>query len=130
MELGKHQILVCDNCGYYPTQETLIPLAKVPDLTERLVPGAEVPAGACQGCGALVFIETRIVPITKGERVCPECGGDTFNRETCDQIEGSIDQQGVLNLCKETVLDEGPVVCASCGVIIDTDSLADVVSGG
>ena len=43
----------CGNCEL--VTETFLPLRKTPDLGERLDPGAEVPAGECLECGALVY---------------------------------------------------------------------------
>lgn len=46
----------CGNCGH--VGRTYIPLEETPDLSERLTPGSEVPAGECEqeDCAALVYL--------------------------------------------------------------------------
>ena len=48
----------CDNCGNVATIFDLVPLENVPDLTSRIDPGAEIPAGECRECGALSYLQT------------------------------------------------------------------------
>jgi hypothetical protein len=52
------RIARCDDCKaeYNFDGAMIIPLCDVPHLFERLTPGEETPAGACNKCGALCFL--------------------------------------------------------------------------
>ncbi len=46
----------CDNCTWTgPTSKLGCQLEDVPDLSIRLDPGGEVPAGECPECGCLAY---------------------------------------------------------------------------
>ena len=47
----------CDNCGDVTTQDNLLPLEEVKDLSMRLDVGSEIPAGECLECGAFSYIK-------------------------------------------------------------------------
>ena len=47
----------CDNCGDVTTQDNLLPLEEVKDLSIRLDVGSEIPAGECLDCGAFSYIK-------------------------------------------------------------------------
>jgi len=48
---------VCDNCGKLIEDRNLkIRFPNIPDLAQRVAPGAEVPSGECPKCGALAYV--------------------------------------------------------------------------
>jgi hypothetical protein len=66
-------LAVCGNCGH--VGRTYVPLNETPALSERLTPGAEVPAGECEqeDCSALVYL--------KKDEPAPEHGGCIFDHD-------------------------------------------------
>ena len=53
-----HPTYKCDNCGKrYADDDERIAMDKIKDLSMRVDPGCEVPAGECPECGALVYLE-------------------------------------------------------------------------
>ena len=51
--------LKCANCRkvFAGLMEIRNAFPAIPDLTERITPGEEVPSGECPACGALVYIQ-------------------------------------------------------------------------
>lgn len=45
----------CDNCGAEHTEKTMIPLAEVRHLTQRVDEGGPMPSGECPECGAFCY---------------------------------------------------------------------------
>lgn len=118
--MSNHQINKCDNCEKAISDDELIPLSQVEHLLERIDPGGTVPIGECPDCGALAYLTTKVVKIPKGQRTCPECGGDEFYRIGEDQYVGKIDEKdGELNLTTNYCLDSGPIICNGCDVEIE-----------
>lgn len=49
----------CQNCEKEFGEGEFLPLEKVKDLIQRIMPGERVPAGECPDCEALVHLERR-----------------------------------------------------------------------
>jgi len=54
--IRRHKFYECDNCGDITTQDNLLPLEEVKDLSMRLDIGSETPAGECLKCGAFSYV--------------------------------------------------------------------------
>lgn len=65
----------CDNCGLVTTIDHTAPLWAIPQLFARLDAGGEVPAGACQSCGALAYLITDKVKLELSEDDIGNLGG-------------------------------------------------------
>lgn len=54
---GNTTLVRCDNCRKIHTLRTLtVRLPDIPNLTQRIDIGGEVPAGECPSCGCLVYL--------------------------------------------------------------------------
>jgi hypothetical protein len=65
----------CDNCGrVWRTKDLKHTFPDIPDMTERLEPGNEIPSGECPHCGALTYVDrtkavvsTRLRDVMRGD---------------------------------------------------------------